>query len=207
VPLDGTVAGTPWEHAAALAIDTFPWYESGTRQSAVARALYDERALYLQYQVEDAHIASSVTTLNGDVYEDSCVEFFAAPHPDRSLAYFNLEVNACGTFLLRYGPPDGERPYVTPALADRLRVDTPFEGATKAESDSDDGWWVAVELPFAMLSEFTDTTVAPDAGDEWRANFYRCGGETDPQFAAWNPIDAPQPDFHRPEQFGRLRFE
>ncbi|HOX40382.1 MAG TPA: carbohydrate-binding family 9-like protein [Candidatus Brocadiia bacterium] len=40
----------------------------------------------------------------------------------------------------------------------------------------------------------------------WLANFYRCGGVTDPQYGTWSPVAAPKPDYHRPECFGRLTF-
>lgn len=205
VPLDGTVEGSPWEQALALRIETFPWEDSGATQSTVVRPLYDDAALYLQYQVGDAHITCSTTELNGPVYEDSCVEFFAAPDPDRP-EYFNLELNACGTVLMRYGPDGGNRPKVTPANIDRLRIETPYETPEAAESAADDDWWAAVEIPFELLTDLAATTIAPRSGTEWTGNFYRCGGH-DPQFAVWNPIDVPEPDFHRPDQFGRLRFE
>jgi len=45
------------------------------------------------------------------------------------------------------------------------------------------------------------------SGTVWRANFYRCGGKTDTQYACWNPIGCEKPDFHRPEFFGDLTFE
>ena len=42
----------------------------------------------------------------------------------------------------------------------------------------------------------------------WRANFYRVEGKTEPrQYLAWLPTHTPQPNFHVPKAFGRLRFE
>jgi hypothetical protein len=38
-------------------------------------------------------------------------------------------------------------------------------------------------------------------------NFYKCADETiSPHYLSWNPIDAPAPDFHRPEFFGEIHF-
>lgn len=207
VPLSGDVAETPWADAGTVDVDEFPWYEGGERQATTARACYDDDALYLQFRVEDAHASASVTELNGPVSTDSCVEFFATPEPERQPHYVNFEANCCGTILVGYGPDRHDRRAIPADLAAELRVETSVEGATKAESPPDDDWWLAAELPFATLRSFTGTDVDPDAGTVWRGNFYRCGGETDPQFATWNPIDAPDPDFHRPEQFGRLAFE
>lgn len=210
VPLIGDVAGTPWERAPAVAIDEFPWDEtaSGERtESTVVRPLYDDAALYLQYHVEDARISATATEPNGPVWEDSCVELFGAPGPDGSPHYFNFEANCVGTVHLGFGPDRRDRTLIDPDLAASIRVETSVEGPTKAPSPDDDGWWLAAALPFETLAAFTGVDVAPDSGTTWRGNFHRLDGEPDPGFAAWNPVAAPDPDFHRPDSFGRLAFE
>jgi alpha-galactosidase len=46
----------------------------------------------------------------------------------------------------------------------------------------------------------------PDA--EWRVNFYRVEGATEPRFySAWRPTGTPAPNFHVPEAFGQLVFK
>ena len=206
VPLGGAIEGTPWAQAAALEIAEFPWYAAGAKQATTVRLLWDDAALYVQFVCEDRHIFAQVTERNGPVCEDSCVELFAMPQPDRQANYFNLELNCCGVFLLGWGPGRGGRRRVTHELAQRFQVATSVPGPTKAEAEDDDGWWAAAALPFEVLGAFTSLRLAPAAGDVWRANLYRCGGATEPQFACWNPIEAAQPDFHRPEYFGELRF-
>ena len=44
----------------------------------------------------------------------------------------------------------------------------------------------------------------PGPGAAMRGNFYCCDETLHPHFGSWNPIKAPEPDFHRPECFGRL---
>ena len=95
---------------------------------------------------------------------------------------------------------------ITSDQAAGIRIATSVPGPTKRESADDDGWWVVAVLPFDLLSEFTGRTVRPTAGDLWLANLYRCGGKTDPQYACWNPIDLPHPDFHCLKFFGELHF-
>jgi len=206
VPLTGDAQAGPWADAAALVIEEFPWHTAGSKQATTGRLLWDDRALYVQFVCEDRHIFAQVTELNGPVCEDSCVELFAMPQPDRQANYFNLEMNCCGVFLLGWGPGRGGRRRVTPELAERFQVATSVPGPTKAEAADDDGWWAVAALPWDVLGAFTDLALPPAAGDVWRANLYRCGGASEPQFACWNPIEAPQPDFHRPEYFGELRF-
>jgi hypothetical protein len=40
------------------------------------------------------------------------------------------------------------------------------------------------------------------------ANFYKCGDETAvAHYVTWNPIKTVNPDYHRPEYFGKVTFE
>ena len=206
VPLCGHVAGTPWQGADVLAIDNWPWYQGGDKQPTEARLLYDDAAIYVQFQCEDKHIYSEAAELNGDVYKDSCVELFASVEPEAGPDYFNFEANCCGVFHLGFGAARQGRKLVTAALAARVDVASSEAGPTRDESPDDARWWLAARLPFDLLSEFAGRSVSPKAGDYWMANFYRCGGKTDEQYACWNPIIASQPDFHRPECFGPLVF-
>lgn len=207
VPLCGDIEGTPWTAAAPIEIGEFPWGTTGPEQSTVVRPLYDADALYLQYVVEDRHSRAQTTELNGPVWEDSCVELFAAMEPECRPHYFNFEVNCVGTFHLGYGPDRQDRELISADLAETVRVETSVEGLTTEKSPDDDGWWVAVAIPFETLAAFTGVPVSPKEGAVWRGNFHRLGGQADPQFAAWSPVDASEPDFHRPSSFGRLVFE
>lgn len=207
VPLSGGIEGTPWAAASSIEINEFPWDVAESKQSTVVRPLYTDDALYLQYLVEDRQSYAETTHLNGPVWEDSCVELFATIEPQRRPHYVNFEVNCVGTFHLGFGPNRHDRELIAADLAEAIRVETSIDGPTKEESPDDDGWWVAVALPFETFSAFTGASVSPSVGTVWQGNFYRLGGKTDTQFAAWNSMDTPEPDFHRPSEFGRLVFE
>ena len=152
--LCGDASAGPWRAADVARIDEFPWYKGGVKQAAEARVLYDERALYLQFLCEDKHIFAEVTELNGPVSKDSCVEFFATIEPDRRSDYFNIEVNCCGTRLMKWGKERQGRKLITPQEAGRLQIVTSVAGPTKEEAPEDDGWWAAIAIPFDLLSEF-----------------------------------------------------
>ena len=207
VALTGDAKAGPWASAESLAVDQFPWCKGGVKEATAARVLYDARAIYVQFICQDGHISTEVRPLNGNVCCDSCVEFFATVDPAKGPDYFNFEVNCCGQIHLGFGPRRGaDRKLVAAPLASRIRVASSVPGPTKDESPDDKGWWLAAELPFDMLSEFAGVKIAPAAGSVWRGNFYRCGGKTNQQFAAWNPPGTPRPDFHCPEFFGELTF-
>ena len=209
VPLEGTAEGTPWAEANEFDVAEFSWYEGGPKPVTRGRVLYDERALYIRFDVEDQHITAEVTKLNGPTFQDSSVEFFADPAPDSK--YFNFEANCCGQFKLAWQEPGWSkrgigRDLISRELADRIDVETSVPGPTKRAEPTDEGWWLAAAIPFDVLSEFTGLDLNPSSGTKWRGNFYRSGVVSDSQKATWNPIPKPEPAYHSPECFGRLRF-
>ncbi len=209
-PLTGDATEGPWAMADSFEIDQYPWYETGAKQNTVGRLLYDDEAIYAQFQCTDRHISASVTDLNGPVCMDSCVEMFATIDPEHGPEYFNIEINCCGVFLVGYGPARSRRVAIRPEQAAKIAVATSIADPTKTESADDESWWAAAAVPFEVISHLAGREIRPGAAAVWQANFYRCGGGTDPQYACWAPIDTdlwPSPDFHRPDQFGQLVFE
>jgi hypothetical protein len=194
----------PWSELERLEINEYPWYQGGRRQRTTAAACYDDDGLHLIYRCEDSHIWAAPRKPNGAVALDSCVEFFARLPGDEN--YFNLEINCCGVRHLGYGPGRNHRDLCPFPILDRIEVATTVEGPYKEECPEDEEWTLRATLPFEVIEEFTGRETDPGEGERWRANFYRCGGRTDPQFACWSPIDAPSPDFHQPDYFGRLLF-
>ena len=210
VPLSGQVLGTPWSQAEILQIDNYPWFESGQKELTTVRMLYDDEAVYIQFSCEDESIYAVHSEVNSEVWADSCVEFFAMPNPDNDDRYFNAEFNCIGAFLFGWGRNLQENcfPPVEPEITTRhLEISASVPGPVKEESTQDDGWWVAARIPFELISELSGSRVQPASGTKWRANFYRCGGKTNIQYACWNWIDTPKPDYHRPEFFGEIVFE
>ncbi|NIA06337.1 MAG: hypothetical protein GWP14_01665 [Actinobacteria bacterium] len=210
VSLSHKVLGAAWSDADELSIDSYPWFKSGRKECTTARLLYDQKAVYVQFLCKDKHIYADHTEINSSVCEDSCVEFFAQPIPQVDQRYFNLEINCCGTFLLGWGRSIQEiaGSYVDPALSTaHLKIAASVAGPPKQESPDDNGWSVAVQMSFELISRLSGRQIRPTSGSVWRANFYRCGGRTNRQYACWNRVGTPSPDYHRPEFFGELLFE
>jgi hypothetical protein len=62
-------------------------------------------------------------------------------------------------------------------------------------------WAAELAIPMKAL------TAKFDPAAVWRANFYRVEGPREPRFySAWQPTNTPQPNFHVPTAFGKLRF-
>lgn len=212
VPLDGSGEG-PWERADRLYVDRFNWHDDGPKPATTAWLLYDDDALYAQFDVEDHNISSAVTELNGPTFRDSSVELFADldPDADGDTRYFNFEANCCGFFKLAWQREGWQerglgRDLISPELAEEIRVETSVDGPTRGPRESDRGWWLAAAIPFSVFGEFTGVDVDPKEETTWRANVYRSGVEDDSMKATWNPMPTPEPDYHSPGFFGRFLF-
>jgi hypothetical protein len=205
VPLTGTVAGTPWEGAREAAIDTFPWDDAVRDAPATVRVLYDDEALYCQYQVPDTRIRADETELNGQVWTDSAIEWFFDPDPNTP-EYVNLEVNCVGVPLLSWRTAEDVHHWIDDATAAEITVETSVDGPTIAPSPDDESWWLVARLPFAALEALTGESIAPSAGERWRGNFHSLSSDDTATVGVWNPIETAERNLHSPEYFGELRF-
>lgn len=159
------------------------------------RMAHNGERLFVRFEVEEEHIRATKTESNTAVCEDSCVEMFVSlgeGHP-----YFNLELNCIGTMLAAHRMV---RPAKTPLTAEQIASIVRRTSLEAVPQDNKQGgaWWLEMEIPFALLgAEGVPATL--------RANLYKCGDcLKTPHYLSWSPIEAPKPDFHRPEQFGTL---
>ena len=193
-----------WADIPQLSIENYPWYKSGAKQATGVQLAYDDKALFIKIVAEDKYSFSKQTELNHMlICEDSCVEFFFSPSGVLGSSYINLEVNCCGTLHLAYGQDRHLRKFLPTELAALIQRTTSIKSPVKLESEEDVSWAVEITLPFELITAFTNESINPD---KWLANFYRCGGRQEPQYAVWNNIEVSEPDYHRPESFGLLKF-
>lgn len=160
-------------------------------------ARYDG-GLAIRFHVQGLDLRARNLEDNGRQWEDSCCEFFVL-EPDGS-RYFNFEINCIGRILGAAGAGRHERVRQDPADLGRIRRITSLPLQAWSEADTLHTWDIAVLIPYDLFG--ADPACPPET---LKANFYKCGDETaHPHFLSWNPIDTPQPDFHRPEFFGEL---
>ena len=202
VPLfgNGTV---DWARAAEARVDTLPWHESGLKQTTLVRIALTPGRVHVRATAQDRWSGAEARALNGAVYNDSCFEFFVTPSRERGGAYVNFEVNCVGSLHLACGPDIDHRTLSTPAQAAQVEIRTSIRAAAKVPTPEDREWSVELSFPVSLLEEMTGKPADPEV---WFANFYRCGGPVEPQYACWSPVEWERPAFHRPEQFGMLRI-
>ena len=188
------VDGPPdWESVPMLPIDRVLWTED-TGIRAWGQLCCDGEGLCVHLWAAEKEIRAENTALRSPVWEDSCLEFFFM-RPGAE-GYFNFEINPNGCLCLQFGRGRAGRADLTAAEAgERFRIRT---------QRTAEGWEVFYRIPLAFLQS-RDPAFRFEG--ELRANLYKCGDKTPrPHVLAWSPIRSEKPDFHRPEDFGRLRF-
>ena len=160
--------------------------------------------LMLRFDVAESYTAALVTEDNGEVWTDSCVEFFIAP--DEGL-YYNFETTCIGRMLLsgRKSRTEDVQPAPAEVLASVKRFTTYPFGEPFAEREGDNRWSLTLAIPPQALFRHALTDWS---GLKARMNLYKCGDNlSHPHFLSWRPIRTEKPDFHRPEFFGEVTFE
>lgn len=183
-------------------IVTINWPEFSYKPEVAFRIGHTENEIWLKFYVTEKCIRAVETRTNGDVYKDSCVEFFISfDHRN----YYNFEFNCIGTRHLAYGPGRGNRARISPEIVEKIDVkstlgDEPFDNKTGSFT-----WEMLLRIPVEV---FIFDTINNLKGLHATGNFYKCGDMTaEPHFVTWNPVKTEKPDYHRPEFFGNLQFE
>jgi hypothetical protein len=179
------------------------WKTYPYRPSVRFRIGHDGKRIYLHFQVEEESIRARYGEDNGNVWTDSCVEFFLQFPGDEY--YYNLECNCIGTVLLGRGKNDKDRiclPLETIQKIERfstLRKEV-FELRTGVFA-----WELSLIIPIEVFSLHSIPNIS---GKTFRGNFYKCGDKLQtPHFLSWNKIINPTPNFHLSDFFGKIVFE
>jgi len=185
-------------------IDVINWEEFPYCPDVQFRMAYSDSAFIIQYKVKEKYIRAKASEDNGRVHLDACVEIFIAP--DGGEEYYSLESNCVGVCLYNIGASRYNREFGDPALFERIKRYPSLGREPFAEERTGDfDWDIVLVLPYDCL--FKHPGYTPE-GKQAKANFFKCGDElTEAHFLTWNPVQAKQPDYHRPECFGILKFE
>lgn len=183
-------------------ISTINWDEFAYRPKVRFRISHTGNDILLKFYVRENHIRAMETSTNGDVYKDSCVEFFITHD---GVNYYNFEFSCIGTIHLAWGPDRHNRKFVEPTVVRTIDIRSSLGNKPIDKMSGEYDWEMMIRIPagcfaYSKLTSFNNLSAA--------ANFYKCGDETaEPHFVTWNPVGTSQPDYHRPEYFGKVHFE
>ena len=208
IVIDGILDDTDWAAAKSVGDFKFPWQDkTGDRDQTEVKILWDDTFLYISYKCEDKHIWATHYDTNSESYRDDCVEFFWNPNPEAGKTYNMFEFNCIGN-LLSVNTGSGKR------ISERIsRILVPhiaqtIQGTVNNDEDTDTGWILEIAVRFSDYPELSKRQ-APLPGDMWRVGLNRCGGragQTAEQFSMWSPPQTEKPNFHVPDDFGRIVF-
>jgi hypothetical protein len=184
-------------------IDTINWPSFSYKPDVKFKIGYCQNQILLKYYVSEKAIKATETKLNGDVYKDSCVEFFISINRDTT--YYNFEFNCVGIPHLGYHQAGKDTILIDPGIIKLIQVKSSLGNLPFEEKTGEFNWELMVIIPkecFAFdknleLNELMAT-----------ANFYNCGdGTSIPHYISWNPIETTEPSYHQPKFFGEIQFE
>jgi alpha-galactosidase len=167
------------------------------RQTEV-RLLWTPATLYLRFACRYRELFvfedSEANGRRDHLWDRDVAEAFLQPDPSRPHYYKEFEVGPNGMWIDLDIAPRDVFPEGLSDLRSALTRSVWLDGEQRT-------WAAELAIPMtALIANF-------DPAALWRANFYRVEGPQEPRFySAWQPTHTPQPNFHVPAAFGKLRF-
>ncbi len=205
--MDGILDEAAWEKAESVGPFEFPWYESGEKEQTVAKVLWDDERIYFAFTCDDKHISAVHYTHQDPVSRDDCCEAFICPVPEgpERTDYINYEINCLGTWKVGYHARSRDKNLGDWNDCKHLEIGRFITGTCNDDSDIDEGWVLEFSVPWDHFEEFA-ADFPPENGQAIYLGLHRCGGKTNPQYSQWAPSQTERPNFHRPEDFGKVTF-
>jgi alpha-galactosidase len=192
--LDAAHPALEWQSANAVAFSS-DWQgknPDADRETQV-RVLWSEKALFLRFECRYRELfLFADADPNGrrdHLWDRDVAEAFLQPNPAQEHYYREFEVSPNGMWIDLDIFPEG--------LSD---LKSGMQRSAFLDEISHT-WNAELAIPINVLTQQFDPTAI------WRVNFYRVEGTKEPRaYLAWQPTHTPQPNFHVPSAFGRMRF-
>ncbi len=194
ISLDAEHPASQWQSAKPVAFCS-DWQGKNAdelRETSV-RALWSAQTLYLRFECRYRELFvfpdSDSNGRRDHLWDRDVAEAFLQPDPSQEHKYREFEVSPNGMWIDLDIFPGG--------LSDLK------SGLKKSVflDEKSHRWAAELAIPMRALTANFDPKAI------WRANFYRVEGTSEPRaYLAWRPTGTPEPNFHVPSAFGRLRF-
>ncbi len=190
-----------FNHADQVNIGCVNWSSEFPDKPEVNFSMFhDGDTIYLHYTVSERYTLAKVESDNGEVWTDSCVEFFLKLDDS---GYYNFEFTAIGKGLVGFRQDKNNACRAEKEVMLLIKR-TPSLGYENFDEKQNCNWDITLEIPKEALFAHKLKTLS---GLKATANLYKCGDNlTKPHFISWQPIDNATPNFHLTEFFGELEF-
>jgi hypothetical protein len=194
IRLDAAHPAVDWQSASPI-VFCADWQGESRHpgRETQVRALWSPEMLYLRFECRFRELfLFADAEANGrrdHLWERDVAEAFLQPDPSRQRYYREFEISPNGMWIdLDIFP--GGRANLQSGLQRSVNLD-----------ERESTWTAEMAIPLRALTPHFDPRAI------WRANFYRVEGIEEPRsYMAWQPTQTPQPNFHVPSAFGKLRF-
>jgi hypothetical protein len=209
--IDGKLDDAAWRRAEPMELKLA---ETGgvPRQATAARAVWDEKNLYVCFECQDDDIWAGMTEHDSHIYEQEVVEIFLNENSDGH-AYAEFEVSPNNTtldlFILHPGTGRNFKKlfdYECEGWKTAVNVEGTLSDAPAKGDRDDKRWTVEMAIPFEQM--YLAPHHPPQVGDRMRWNLHRIDRAglrpQDDEFFAWSQTGSGT--FHKPDRFGWLEF-
>jgi hypothetical protein len=194
IAVDAAHPAAEWKSASPIAFAS-DWQgknPDSSRETQV-RVLWSETTLYLRFECRYRELFvftdSDANGRRDHLWDRDVAETFLQPDPSREHYYREFEVSPNGMWIDLDIFPGG--------LAN---LKSEMQRSVFLDEKSHQ-WSAELAIPMKALTQHFDSKAT------WRVNFFRVEGPTEPRaYLAWQPTKTPQPSFHVPKVFGRMRF-
>jgi alpha-galactosidase len=191
---DGFPAQTEWTASKPIAFDS-DWQgkNSDAERETEVRLLWNAENLFLQYRSRYRMLTvfpdADPSGRRNHLWDRDVVEVFLQPDPTYPGHYFEFEVSPNG-YWIDLDIEHGDRSDPRTGMKCRTHID-----------EKQKIWTAEITIPIRGMVQHFDSSAV------WRVNFFRVEGAAEPRFySSWRATNTPQPNFHVPTAFGKLRF-
>ncbi|MGL4347005.1 MAG: carbohydrate-binding family 9-like protein [Chitinophagaceae bacterium] len=163
---------------------------------------YNDYFIFLYYKVAEKYTLAKVDHNNGEVWTDSCTEFFISWAKNAS--YYNFETNCIGKCILGFTDIEGNKYKADNYILEKIKIQSSLGNKVFPER-KDTQWDITIAIPLECFYKHEKLIIKNQTA---RANFYKCGDHLSLlHFLSWTKIDTPHPSFHQPQFFGEICFK
>lgn len=213
ITVDGKLNDKAWKKAEARDYNFF-YLTNGKKeeQKTTFRMLWDEKNIYIHYDLEDKYINSAETKRDGAPYLDDCTEIFLIPAPNgENIHYcFEINVNKAINDLIFVNNFYGGKKAAIKAYNPEFELEVTVDGTINDNTDIDKGWTMELAIPHAAFNGTTNQFPIKK-GSQWAFLALRQIRDDNNigrrVISTIFPVDnIKEKDVHQPDMFGLMEF-